>query len=194
MKKSTFLLLTIALALLAGIYGCDPDEQIPDPDPTPTYPSVMKCLINGVQYTATSISSSGSYASGVPVAKGILHSNGNSTMDGDIRWRLNFGTDNQGIPLTGAHTMVTQMGNPDNYQGKATFKDFYYFNNNTGFVIENTGVVTVSEYYFRSSDNTYLGAKGTFDNIQVCLWDANTQTFDTLVFTQGVFDFKQNLP
>jgi len=194
MKRVALPLFMMVIAGLLFFSGCDPDEQNPDPTPTPTYPKVFKCLINGVPYEATAISSSGSYTNGTPVAKGIKHSMGSTTMDGDIRWLLNFGTDSQGNLVTGVHTPVTQISTIGNNQGKVTIKDFTYFNNNAGYLIENQGTVTVTEYYFRSSDNTYLGAKGTFDNLKIGLFNMTTMTEDTLVLTQGVFDFKQQLP
>jgi hypothetical protein len=195
MKKTAMLITMMILAAFITFTGCEPDDQNPDPDPTPTYPKVFKCLINGQAYEATSASSSGSYINGTPYAKGIRHSNGSSTIDGDIRWLLNFGSDNQGNLVTGAHSIVQQLSTLSgfNNQGQATIKEFKYLNMD-GYVVPDEGSVTVTQYYYRTSDNTYLGAKGTFDNIKVVVWDAATQTMDTVLLTQGVFDFKQYLP
>lgn len=199
--KTTVKISVIGLILFSAIFtGCKKEDETPAPtnnnnntDTTHVPLQVFKCKIDGVSYEATYIVNEGNYASGAAYAKSLKTTNGTNAFDGTIRISLSFGTDNQGNLSTGAHEIITAMNTMTgfNNMGKATFKDLF-INGSYGYVQDSTGTVSVINYYGDQSSG-WLGARGTFNNITIYTFNTTTMEQDTLLLTDGEFDYKFTL-
>jgi hypothetical protein len=185
MKKNLIFgtMLCLGLFLLPGCAQEDDSED--DDENIPTASQVFKFKIDGQEFKATSITTTGT--SGMIIAKGLKASNGPTVMEGSTRLTLSFGADQSGNLATGLHDVFVYFPTqnaPDN-RSKCIFADIV-INNKQGYVLPGEGSVTVDNYY---TSSYWQGAKGTFNNIKVLQVNTNFE-MDTVLLTDGEFNYK----
>jgi hypothetical protein len=190
MKKASGLL--YAMALVGIVVACSKDDD----------PSIKKssqtfsCKIGNDSFAANALSLKVCNWGNdmVPYAKGIVVSDGTAPAIGNIRMTINLGTNNLGEPTVGSHTIAASLSGATGFdnRGLATFQDVS-INGMTCFPAAGKGNVYVEKYY-RDDEQGFKGGKGTFDHIKLYFVNMTTFEMDSIMITDGVFDFQSNLP